>query len=121
MEIQANRLGLVNASSIAGVVSGTNNELIAAPGENKKIGLLAWSWWNKTSNETTVTLKSTSKNPIDTYVNNSIGGGKTFIVPDGFMVLLDKDEALELDLSGANDHAYFILYIIVEDKYNKYS
>jgi len=91
------------------VATSGDNELIAAPGENMRIVLLSWSWWNETITETSVLLKSTTLN-IDTYISAISGGGKIFNVPTGFKVDLPENEPLILNLDGAMSHGYFILY-----------
>ncbi|MCB1711046.1 MAG: hypothetical protein KDH96_00770 [Candidatus Riesia sp.] len=118
--VDGQRISARSVTPKSGVVSASgDNILITAPGAGMHIILYAWSWWNNTSTETTVVLKSTTMDNMDSYTTEAKGGGKIMDLPAGLKVDLPDNEPLLLELSGANEHGYFILYEVVEaNNYN---
>ncbi len=109
-----NRISPKSALTKTGLISTSgDNSIITAPGDNYRICLLSWSWWNTTTTSTTAILKSTTLT-VDRYISAISGGGKIFNVPTGFKVDLPTNEPLLINLSGAISHGYFILYFIEE-------
>ena len=112
-------LGFATIPSIILCKAGTvatsgDNTLITAPGTGLRIVLVSWSWWNESSTDTTAILKSTSLGSIDRYVQTAKGSGKIVDLGDSYVVKLAENEALLLNLSGANSHGYSVRYFIEE-------
>lgn len=98
----------------AGQVSTSgDNTLIAAPGAGLRIVLYAWAVWNESTTETLAILKSASIATIDRYLPNTKPVGKQMVLPAGYAIQLAVNEALVLNLNGANAHGYAVYYRVV--------
>lgn len=101
--------------SIGGVrVSGTkassgDNELVAAPGAGIRIVVKAWHVQNESSAATTFILKDGSSSEYR-YLAQNQGDGHGRVYEQDFEWRLAANSALNLNLSGANSHGYWLEY-----------
>jgi hypothetical protein len=89
--------------------SSGDNELIAAPGSGVRIVVTGFVIQNESANATTMILKDGSTNKIRVLGQNQ-GDGLTHIFTPGREWRLTADQALNLNLSGANQCGYTVFY-----------
>lgn len=86
-----------------------DNELIAAPGANTRLVVSAIMAQNESATATTILLKS-GANTKRRALLQSQGDGVAWQFPAGREWKLGANEALNLNLSGANSHGYTVDY-----------
>lgn len=104
------------------VATSGDNELIAAPGVDHKILIHRYEWRNTTTTSTDVVLTTDEDTPpeFDRFTSAAVGGGRNVSLPDGYVLPLTNNAALVLNLSGAVAHEYYVLYEVVDDRYNRF-
>jgi hypothetical protein len=86
-----------------------DNTLVAAPGANTRIVVTAFTVQNESATATTMILKSTSANRWR-VLGQAQGDGLAMVFPVGQGWKLGTNEALLLNLSGANSCGYNVQY-----------
>lgn len=89
--------------------SSGDNTLVAAPGAGYCLVLLYVYVQNETANETVTILKHGSTGFTRSTLGQYISYERDYSL---FPCILGEDEALVLDLSGANEHAFIVDYVI---------
>jgi hypothetical protein len=108
---------LVTEGQILTTLGGTkaasgDNELVAAPGENQRIVVTAFVIQNTTATATTLILRSgTTSNAWRVLAQNQGDGLALFLGPLAAW-RLNNNEALNLNLSGANTAGYTVQYYV---------
>jgi hypothetical protein len=93
----------------AAVATSGDNTLVAAPGSGNRLVVTAFVIQNESSTATTLILKSASTNRFR-FLGQTQGDGMQFVFPVGQAWKLAENEALVLNLSGANSCGYSIQY-----------
>jgi hypothetical protein len=95
-------------TTVAGTASTSgDNTLVAAPGSGVKLVIVAFTIQNESTTATTILLKSGSTTKRRALLQSQ-GDGYGVVFPAGREWKLGTNEALVLNLSGANSHNYTV-------------
>jgi hypothetical protein len=108
---QVERLSGVAAPSIEMCTKAASgdNALIAAPGASTRIVVSAFTIQNESATATTMVLKSGSTAKFR-WLGHNQGDGLVMAFPPGREWRLGTNEALNLNLDGANSCGYSVVY-----------
>lgn len=115
-ELRASAVAVAQARVALTTVTGTtatsgDNTLVAAPGAGNKIYIYKVQIQLEAATATTILIKSGSTT-VDRVYCASAGDGKLEVYPTGRELPLGTNEALILNLSGANAIGYTIRYAV---------
>lgn len=98
-------------TTISGASSSSgDNELVATPGAGKRIVVTAFAIVIEAAAETTMQLRSGTTSNAYRYTGDSKGEGLAMSFPAGHGWQLNANEALNFNLSGANQCGYSVSY-----------